>query len=311
MERGPRGPDSGGVSALVIDPKTPTTLYAASGGVFKSTDAGSTWSEVSAGLTLGGVSALVIDPKTPTTLYAGGGDVVFRSTDAGGTWSDASAGLAGGVSALVIDPKTPTTLYADTDSGVFRSIDSGASWGSSNFPGLPIFDPALPTTLYAGRDDAGVFESTDAGDTWSTINTGLPNTIVRTLAIDPITPGTLYAGTDSGVFSIQEVAACVGDCNGNGQVAINELLMGVNIVLGSRAESACPAFANSQGMVDTTRLVAGVNNALTGCGGGGGQRGNPLKIDWRRTGHDRQAAGRQNLGRVVRMSWWLVKRRSA
>ena len=118
----------------------------------------------------------------------------------GGTWSDASAGLAGGVIALVIDPKTPTTLYADTDSGVFRSIDSGASWGSSNFPVLPIFDPASPTTLYAGRDDAGVFKSTDAGDTWSTINTGLPNTIVRTLAIDPITPGTLYAGTDSGVF---------------------------------------------------------------------------------------------------------------
>ena len=58
---------------------------------------------------------------------------------------------------------------------------------------------------------------------------------------------------------------CVGDCNGNGVVAINELVIGVNIDLGLQPVSACPAFANSQNMVDIAQLVKGVNNALNGC----------------------------------------------
>ena len=59
---------------------------------------------------------------------------------------------------------------------------------------------------------------------------------------------------------------CVGDCDGNGVVAINELILGVNIVLAIQPDTACPAFANSQGMVDIAQLIKGVNNALGGCG---------------------------------------------
>jgi hypothetical protein len=98
------GPPGGGtVSALAIDPTTPTTLYAGTwdcsgdgcrSGVFKSTDAGATWSAT--GLT-GDATTLAIDPVTPRTLYAGAygrspGSTsedrdVFKSTDAGATWS--------------------------------------------------------------------------------------------------------------------------------------------------------------------------------------------------------------------------------
>lgn len=60
-------------------------------------------------------------------------------------------------------------------------------------------------------------------------------------------------------------AQCVGDCNGNGMVVINELVLGVNIDLGLQPVSACEAFANSQGIVDISQLVKGVNNALNGC----------------------------------------------
>jgi hypothetical protein len=67
-----QGPNGGLVPALAIDPHTPTTLYAGTyGGVFKSTDAASTWSAVNAGLTNPGVHALAIDPLTPGRLYAG------------------------------------------------------------------------------------------------------------------------------------------------------------------------------------------------------------------------------------------------
>ncbi len=60
-------------------------------------------------------------------------------------------------------------------------------------------------------------------------------------------------------------AQCVGDCNNDGMVLVNELVLGVNIALGSQPVGACPAFANGQGEVNVAQLVKGVNNALNGC----------------------------------------------
>ncbi len=59
------------------------------------------------------------------------------------------------------------------------------------------FDPATPTTLYAGADD-GVYKSEDGGVTWRTANRRLPG--VRTLAVDPAAPTTVYAGTKNGAY---------------------------------------------------------------------------------------------------------------
>ncbi len=62
---------------------------------------------------------------------------------------------------------------------------------------------------------------------------------------------------------------CVGDCDGDGTVAINELITGVNIALGSAQLSVCPAFdANGDGMVGINELITAVNNALEGCPAG-------------------------------------------
>jgi len=124
------GPGDAFVNALAIDPRTPTTLYAAGDGVFKSTDGGNTWSAVNTGLPALFVNALAIDPTTPTTLYAGigiSGGGVFKSTDGGNTWSAVNTGLTTPyVDTLAIDPRTPTTLYAGTvDGGVFKSTDGG------------------------------------------------------------------------------------------------------------------------------------------------------------------------------------------
>ncbi|MDX2168469.1 MAG: hypothetical protein SF182_15450 [Deltaproteobacteria bacterium] len=61
-------------------------------------------------------------------------------------------------------------------------------------------------------------------------------------------------------------AQCVGDCNGDGEVTINELIVGVNIALGSANVSACPSFdANGDGEVAINELIAAVNAALSGC----------------------------------------------
>jgi hypothetical protein len=61
-------------------------------------------------------------------------------------------------------------------------------------------------------------------------------------------------------------AQCVGDCSGDGTLAINELVTGVNIALGNSAVSACPSFdCQHTGMVPINCLIQGVNNALAGC----------------------------------------------
>jgi photosystem II stability/assembly factor-like uncharacterized protein len=209
----------GSISALAINPLTPTTLYAGSygSGVFRSTDSGATWKAT--GIADGGILSLAINPHTPSILYAAistlapatlyaGGIGVFRSTDSGATWTAANTGFPTYAYAqcLAIDPLTPTTLYAGTDGGVFRSMDSGAHWTAVN-TGLTnlgvsalAINPLTPTTLYAGSYGSGVFRSTDSGATWSAVNTGLTGHPVYSLAINPKAPATLYAGTDSGVF---------------------------------------------------------------------------------------------------------------
>lgn len=60
---------------------------------------------------------------------------------------------------------------------------------------------------------------------------------------------------------------CVGDCNGDGSVEINELIVGVNIALGALPIAECPSFDNGEGQVPIDRLVLAVSNALNGCGG--------------------------------------------
>ncbi len=79
---------------LAIDPSTPTTLFAAGDGVYKSTDSGGNWNAVNNGLDLNNsFTALAIDPATPTTLYAGTYGGVFKSTDGGGSWSAVIIGI--------------------------------------------------------------------------------------------------------------------------------------------------------------------------------------------------------------------------
>ena len=151
------GPEGGEVRALAIDPQTPSTVYAGTGGgVFKSTNGGASWSVINSGPTFAyynPVQALAIDPQTPSTVYAGiPGSGVFKSTNGGASWSAINIGITDTlIWVLAIDLQTPSTLYVTTNNG-------------------------------------GVFKSTNGGASWSAINSGLANNYVRALAIDPQTP---------------------------------------------------------------------------------------------------------------------------
>ena len=201
------GPYGGIADEIVVDPKTPTTLYEASrgGGVFKSLNRGDSWKRASTGLADPLVYTLVVDPTNTSILYAAGGNGVFRSTDGAASWTQAS--FLVNVHQLAIDPKTPTTLYAVVSQGsLYKSTNSGGTW-TSQFNQLPsqslyciVVDPVTPTNVYVGAQ-GGVWRTTNGGAKWTLVTNGLGSgtIFVETLAINPVTPRILYAGTADGL----------------------------------------------------------------------------------------------------------------
>jgi photosystem II stability/assembly factor-like uncharacterized protein len=125
------GLTSGSGPWIVVDPGTPTTLYASVptfvGGsssliLYRSIDGGIAWTPFQNGLP-SPVTAFAVDPHDSTALYAATGSGVFRSGDAGTSWTAMNDGLTHTVYELAIDGQIPTTLYAATSGGgafVFR-----------------------------------------------------------------------------------------------------------------------------------------------------------------------------------------------
>jgi photosystem II stability/assembly factor-like uncharacterized protein len=192
------------VHHCTLDPHTPSTMYAAmSGGLYRTNDAGASWSHI--GTEIAVPRNVAVDPVSPTTVYVGsryGG--AYRSTDGGDTWSTINEGLPYvSVGSFEVDPATPSTLYAGTSGGVFRSDNGGASWSEANenLVATSGHDFAFDATsinngfsaVYVATD--AVFRSTDAGESWKPVSDGLHDTYVRSLAIDPTSPETMYAGT--------------------------------------------------------------------------------------------------------------------
>ena len=221
------GLDNLDVRSLAIDPARSTTLYAGTqNGLFKSLDGGATWRP--SGLPDRATTHLVIDFVNPSILYAATQitrtgyfcyeRVLFKSTDGGATWSDSITPPDQGcdtIRVLLLDPIDANTLvyaaYTLTDYGFnfLKSTDGGATWKylPPRYPSPPPFwdiaaiaiNPLVPSSLFAAAWDSSnvhaVFKSTDGGMTWS--QTGLTDTNVTVLAIDPRNPSTLYAGTES------------------------------------------------------------------------------------------------------------------
>jgi len=212
------GPEGGEIWALVVDPSSPQTMYAATwgGGIFKSTNGGFYWNAVNNGLADPYLNSLVLDKSNPQTLYAGA-DIagVLKSIDGGASWSVASNGLTDkGIWSLAIDPANSQVMYAGTyASGVFKSTNGGDSWSPVNngIENMSVFslviDPKDSQTIYAGTysyDKAigsGIYKSIDGGVSWNAVNAGLTGMDVTSLAIDPNNSQVIYAGVQGpGIF---------------------------------------------------------------------------------------------------------------
>lgn len=175
------GPFVGGrVVAIAAAPGTTNTFYfgGVDGGIWKSTDYGLAWTNISDGTLPGdsdSIGALAVAPSNANVIYAGTGesdirgdfitgDGVFKSTDAGKTWRAAGLADTHTISAIVVDPTDPDVVYASSmghvfvpngERGVFKSTDGGKTWRKSLFVDAKtgavdlVMDPKHPQTLYA------------------------------------------------------------------------------------------------------------------------------------------------------------------
>jgi len=191
----------GRVNSILVDPNDSNIIYvgAPAGGLWKSTDAGATWSVLTDHLPQIGASGIAIHPSDSNTIYIATGDDdagdstsvgVFKSIDGGITWSQTGLNPSNSPSRMndiYINPNDSNMLWVATSNGVYKSIDAGTSWTqtrSGNIRDLKI-KPEDPNTIYAVTSSK-FYKSTDAGDTFSQITTGLPTTSGR-LVID-VTP---------------------------------------------------------------------------------------------------------------------------
>lgn len=181
---------SGRVNCIVEDPSDPNTLFigAPAGGVWKSTDAGSTWIPLGDELSVIGVSGIAIDPSNSNIIYLATGDTdggdtysigILKSIDGGLSWL-AAGSVAGETTELIIDPTNSNVIYLATSSGVYKSINAGVSWNniqSGNIRDIAM-KPGSSNVIYA-VSSSEFFKSIDGGASWNATTSGLPNTSGR------------------------------------------------------------------------------------------------------------------------------------
>lgn len=203
-----------GVQALT---NSGSTLLAgvASGGVWKSSNGGNSWTATTGMLPAESVWALVRHPAVQNRVFAGTQSGVYRSENGGSTWTLSSDGLPfANVYEIAFDPANPLFMYVATSSaGVFKSLNGGLTWINANGPDIDTdlgnlsvqsamafpggVGGADSPTFFAGTND-GVWVTTDGGLEWGKMSTtGLQNPLIRSLALNPTTPGLLYAGTQA------------------------------------------------------------------------------------------------------------------
>ncbi|MEQ9399103.1 MAG: hypothetical protein RJQ04_08010 [Longimicrobiales bacterium] len=207
----------GRIADIAVHPTDRSTWYVAvgSGGVWKTTNAGTTWTPIFDDQPTYSIGVVALDPTNPDVVWVGTGENVsgrhvawgtgvYRSRDAGRTWEHVGLPDSEHIGRILIHPDDGNTVLvaaegglwsAGGERGVYRTTDGGATWTQT----LAIdentgvtdleFAPDDPNTVYAaayqrrrhvwgflaGGPESGIWKSTDAGMTWREITTGLPS----------------------------------------------------------------------------------------------------------------------------------------
>jgi len=207
---------SGRIADVALDPRNESVWYVAvgSGGVWKTTNNGTTWKPIFDGQGSYSIGCVTVDPSHPDIVWVGTGenvggrhvgfgDGIYRSADGGAHWTKSGLENSQHISKIVVHPTNSDIVWAAAqgplwspggDRGLYKTTDGGKSWkkvlGGGEWTGVTdvAIDPRDPDTLYAatwqhqrtiaayvgGGPESGVHRSTDGGETWTKLGGGLP-----------------------------------------------------------------------------------------------------------------------------------------
>lgn len=206
----------GRIADIAVHPRDRATWYVAvgSGGVWKTVNAGTTWTPVFDDQPSFSIGEVTLDPRNPEVVWVGTGenvsgrhvawgDGVYRSRDGGRTWARMGLAKSEHIARILVDPRDSNVILVAAEGplwasggerGVYRSADGGTTWtrvlhvdddtGATDLE----FDPSNPDVVYAaayqrrrhvwgflaGGPKSGIHKSTDGGVTWRPVTTGLP-----------------------------------------------------------------------------------------------------------------------------------------
>ena len=165
------------ITAVKEDGRLTVYVGAASGGVWKSSNGGTTFKPVFDKESAQSIGAVAIDPQTPKTIWVGTGEAwtrnsvsigtgIYRSTDGGDSWTNMGLQNSEHIAKIIIDPKDSSTVYA-----------------------------CVPGKLWSDSEDRGVYKTTDGGKTWSKILKGANlSTGCSMISMNAQDPKVLFAG---------------------------------------------------------------------------------------------------------------------
>ncbi len=207
----------GRIVDIEIDPTDDNTIYiaGASGGIFKTTDAGNNWQHIFTEEPAISMGDIAIDPNDHNVIYAGTGEAnsssfsffgngIYKSVDGGESWQSIGLENTGYIGRIVVDYSNSDRIFVaalgclfqpSEERGVYRSLDGGETWQRTLFVSDStsavdlVQDPQNPDILYAamwermrglnyrrsGGPTSGIYKSIDGGDTWFELTNGLPN----------------------------------------------------------------------------------------------------------------------------------------
>ena len=203
------GGGAGRINFITIHPNSTNIIYAGSpgGGLWKTTNGGTSWTTNTDNLTLMGVSDLVIDPGNANTMYLATGDGdhwdknasrgVLKSIDGGQTWNVTGLNWLPTqerrIRKLLMHPTNSSIIFAASNAGIWRTANAGASWTQVNT--YDIFDiefkPGNPAIVYAAG--TAFYRSTNTGTSFTTVSAGMGTTPNRiSLAVTPANANYVY-----------------------------------------------------------------------------------------------------------------------